>query len=58
MTRDQKRKFNDANENDYYFAPFTEQRKELRKEWAKSRKDWNHFLYDAERHYPHMLSRP
>ena len=51
MTRDQKRKFNDANEQDYHFAPFTEQRAELRKQWATSRKDWNTFLYQAEQKY-------
>jgi hypothetical protein len=49
MNRDEKRKFNDANENEYYFAHFTQQRRELRKQWATSRKDWNHFLYDAEK---------
>lgn len=48
MTRDEKRKYNFENEHDYHFAPFTEERAELRRQWGTSRKDWNSFLYDQE----------
>jgi hypothetical protein len=51
MNRDQKREYNEANEMDYHYAPFTEARRELRAKWNGTRKDWNHFLYDAERKY-------
>ena len=49
MTAIEKRRYNHANELDYYFAPFTPQRAELRKKWATTRKDWNSFLYDQEK---------
>jgi len=55
MNRDEKRKYNQENEQDYYFAPFTEARRELRAKWNGTRKDWNHFLYDAER--KHQLKK-
>jgi len=54
MNRDQKRKYNEANEIDYHYAPFTEARRELREQWNGTRKDWNHFLYEAERKYQHI----
>lgn len=48
MTREEKRKYNFENEQNYFYAPFSEQRAELRKAWNKTRKDWNVFLYNAE----------
>lgn len=43
-----KREYNNTNQDSYYFAPFTEQRKELRKYWNSTKTDWNEFLYNAE----------
>ena len=51
MTSHQKRQYNYDNELDYHFAPFTEQRKELRKEWNGTRKCWDLFLFEAEKKY-------
>ena len=51
MTQKQKRVYNQENENNFYFAPFTEQRKELRKLWGTTRKNWESFLYDQEKKY-------
>ena len=51
MNVQQKKEFNYQNEDNYHFAPFTNQRAELRKIWATSRKDWNSFLYDQEKKY-------
>jgi len=49
MTAKEKSRYNHENELDYYFAPFTPQRADLRKKWATTRKDWNSFLYDQEK---------
>lgn len=54
MTRNQKKTYNQANEGDYYFAPFTEQRRELRKEWGTTRRDWESFLYDREKKHQNI----
>lgn len=51
MTREEKRVYNQENEQDYYFAPFTDQRAELRKVWALTRKNWESYLYDQEKKY-------
>lgn len=48
MTASQKKVYNFQNEDNYHFAPFTEQRRELRKVWSISRKSWDSFLYDQE----------
>lgn len=41
------------NEDNYYFAPFTEQRREIRKEWnsLNSKLSWEEFLYNKEKEY-------
>lgn len=39
------------NELDYYYAPFTPQRAEIRKEWSGTRKCWDSFLYSKEKNY-------
>jgi hypothetical protein len=49
MTSQEKKAYNFANEQNYYFAPFTEQRKELRKEWNRTRKCWDSFLFESEK---------
>ncbi len=51
MTREEKREFNENNQNDYFFAPMTAQRRELRKLWNLKENnvfDWEVFLYDSE----------
>lgn len=57
MTREQKRAFNYENEQDYYYAPFSEQRKELRRIWNTTRKDWHSFLYDQEKKYQSKIKK-
>lgn len=49
MNRQEKRAFNYENEHNYYFSPFSEQRRELRKIWNTTRKCWESFLFDAEK---------
>lgn len=49
MTRGEKTRYNFENEGSYYFAPFTQQRQELRAIWGRTRKDWNSYLYDQEK---------
>ena len=51
MTREEKKVYNQENEQEYYFAPFTDQRAELRKVWALTRKNWESYLYDQEKKY-------
>jgi hypothetical protein len=51
MTREEKRLNNQENEGNYHFAPFTDQRADLRKEWSLTRKNWESFLYDQEKKY-------
>lgn len=50
MNPQEKKQHNFVNEDNYFFAPFTAQRRELRKIWNKdySRIDWEIFLYDSE----------
>jgi len=55
MTSKEKRLYNYENECEYYFAPFTEQRKELRKLWNTTRKCWDSFLYDQEKKHNQNL---
>lgn len=57
MTREQKRLYNYENEQDYYFAPFSEQRKELRRIWNTTRKDWYSFLYDQEKKHQSKIKK-
>jgi hypothetical protein len=42
--------YNRINEWGYYYAPFTEQRRQLRIEWGRQEgePDWNKYLYEAE----------
>lgn len=47
-TREEKIDFNRMNQNEYYFAPFTEQRRQMRKEWNDTNEDWEVYLYDRE----------
>ena len=49
MTSQEKKAYNFANEQNYHFAPFTEQRKELRKNWNRTRKSWDSFLFESEK---------
>ena len=49
MTSQQKRAYNYENEHNYHFAPFSEARAELRKLWNTTRKNWDSFLYEAEK---------
>lgn len=56
MNRDEKRGYNEENESTYYYAPFTEQRRDLRKRWATTRKDWNTYLYLAEMKHIKQIS--
>ncbi len=49
MTSQQKKQYNYENEHNYHFAPFSEARKELRKQWNRTRKCWESFLYNAEK---------
>ena len=51
MISQEKRQYNYDNEMNYHFAPFTEARKELRKEWGGTRKCWDSFLFDQEKKY-------
>ena len=51
MTSQEKKAYNFENEHKYFYAPFSEQRKELRKEWNRTRKCWDSFLYEAEKKY-------
>lgn len=51
MTREAKIKYNYENEGDYYYAPFSVARRELRKTWSTTRKCWDSFLYEAEKKY-------
>lgn len=51
MTRTEKQLYNDNNQNDYFFAPMTAQRRVLRKIWNLEENnifDWEVFLYDSE----------
>lgn len=45
------------NEDNYYFAPFTEQRREIRKEWNSltSKLSWEKFLEIKEKEYQNKL---
>lgn len=43
-----KQRYNLNNERNYFFAPFTEQRRILREVWSQTSLDWNNFLFDAE----------
>ena len=49
MTSQQKRAYHYENEHNYHFAPFSEARAELRKLWNTTRKNWDSFLYEAEK---------
>jgi len=51
MTSQQKRQYNYENECEYHFAPFSDARKELRKLWNQTRKNWDTFLFEAEKKY-------
>lgn len=51
MTSQQKKQYNYENEHNYHFAPFSEARKELRKEWNRTRKCWDSFLFENEIKY-------
>lgn len=50
MNRQEKRQHNFENQDNYLFAPFTAQRRELRKIWNKdyNKIDWEIFLFDSE----------
>lgn len=51
MTREEKREYNKENQDNYFFSPFTAQRRELRKIWNEKENqcfDWEEFLYDSE----------
>lgn len=40
---------NREKENDYYYAPFTEQRRQLRQLWNRQKGEcWEEFLFNAE----------
>ena len=49
MTSQEKRLYNYENEQNYYYAPFSEARAELRKQWNQTRKCWDSFLYESEK---------
>lgn len=51
MTSQEKKAYNFENEHKYFYAPFSEARKELRKLWNTTRKCWDSFLYEAEKKY-------
>lgn len=51
MNANQKKAYNWDNESNYHFAPFTPQRAELRRLWNGTRKNWETFLYNAERNH-------
>jgi hypothetical protein len=51
MKQQDKKKYNLENEHNYYYAPFSEARAELRKVWGTTRKNWESFLYDQEKKY-------
>ena len=55
MTSQEKKAYNFENEHKYFYAPFSEQRKELRKEWNRTRKCWDSFLYEAEKKHNQNL---
>lgn len=51
LTDNEKRIYNQNNEQDYFFSPLTAQRRELRKLWnlpENRLKDWEVFLFDSE----------
>ena len=51
MTRLEKKRYNFENEHNYYYAPFSEARAELRKICNTTRKCWDSFLFDQEKKY-------
>ena len=51
MTSQEKRAYNYENEHNYYYCPFSEARKELRELWNTTRKNWDSFLFEAEKKY-------
>lgn len=47
-TREEKRVFNRLNQNEYHFAPFTDERLKMREKWNTTGEEWEVYLYDRE----------
>lgn len=47
-----KREYNTKNQDNYFYSPFSENRRNLRAEWNTNfckKIDWESFLYDSEK---------